>query len=349
MGEGFRNNRLLIIFTLLGFLFIVFKYILNIVKNIFGGIYVKYGVGIDHLFSVSLLTGLIFLIIVTLLYCYFEAYNFGQYSYLLKIKYAQRADEWYKKVLDSIYMCTVFCFLFLASISIFKNIIVFMLFLAILLLFISMLYIKVVVIGTTNSLLINIYTKTIGFYINLPFAKLSKIWIILYLFLLFITVPIVMNSYLNANLEVKYSIPNKQDAKLIFIFSDISSDKMPNSLNLSIINSKATKTLVLKSMDFTSTGIQVVNGNENEEIEKKSPEEFFELFSDKKLILKSLNYKAKSITNIGSYLQEGDNEIVVSFSIGDSIIFHKEYTIVENIQIQGSKIKINQKRSIVKL
>ncbi|UKL01158.1 hypothetical protein [Brevibacillus brevis] len=340
MSFSDRNSRLVLVITLLGTLTFLITKVFSFVKNIYSSVYVGdlFPIGVDHVFSHALISNLLMVFIIAMLYCYFEAQTYCNYSEGKLNKYIQKANLFYHKLLTSIKVCFIITFIFFFLMIQFPiinrvTVVFFGIVIFFMIIVISLSYIK----WGKYPFLDKLFSK-----VKRMMKARTELEIIYYWFLSLFSLSIIiallgLQSNLNANIAVEFS---SKTGEMEIAYTDTTTDMMPKEVTYKI-NGKEKK---IKKSDFMTAGSSIMF-SENRKI----------LFNDNniaKQLYNGANVLYRANVDIKKLLNEGRNDIEISFVINDLVSENdgkKRYTIWNSIVKKGDSLEITKEKFSLKV
>lgn len=334
-----RNSRLVLVITLLSTLTFLITMVLTYVKNNYAEFYIGdvFPIGVEHVFSNALITNLILVFSIALFYCYFEAQTYCNYPEERLNKYIGKANFFYQRLLISIklsFITSLILFILLIQFPILNSstVIFFGIVVIVIIIIISLSYIN-----WNNKLMDKLFSK-----VKLLTQSRIEIEIIYYWFLILMSFSIVIvlvgiQSNLNGEVTVEFS---SKTGEMEIIYSDKTIDMMPSEV-IYRINGNEKK---VSQSDFMAAGSNIVF-TENRKV-------FFKEYNITKQLYNGVNVLYKANVDLKDQLNEGRNDIEISFVINDLISDNegkKRYTIWNSITKQGDNLEVTKEKFSFKI
>ncbi len=331
MNLSDRNSRLILVITFISTLIFLLKKGFPIVKSSFSYIYTgdTIPIGLEHIFSIALISNLIIVFTLALIYCYFEAQTYGGYPEDVLKGYEKKADNYYQKLISSFktaFFITIILFFIMLEIPIINKSILVKL-TCIIILIISLSYIKWK--WEKLNRLFSSINRFIAPRINL-FTILH--WILAFSFFFAILSILAIKSNLDTQVVVDFS-DEKEEMKITY--NDKTTDMLPvmifykvNGIKININDSDA---LVAGSKKESSENRRILFNNN----------------SINKEFLTGSNVTYTYVIDLKSRLHAGKNNIEIHFEINDLISDFKgkqKYTIWNSIVKNGDNLVITKKK-----
>ncbi|GGI18492.1 hypothetical protein [Gottfriedia solisilvae] len=334
MSLSDRNSRLVLVITLISVLIFLIKKTFSLVMSDYSHVYTgdAYPIGLDHLFSSALISNLIVVLILAIVYCYFEAQTYCHYPEGTLNNYINKANSCYKQLITSIKICfiitSIFFFLMISfpviNRSIVKIVVAVLIFIVV-----------VISLSFTNWKIPLIYKllKAIKRYIK---ASLN-LTIIYYWFLALITLFAIVSilgikSNLDTNVNIEFL---EKTSEMHITYTDKTTDMFPVEISYKVNGKKQ----MIKDSDALIAGSKL-ELSEKRKFLLKDYKIKKEMYSDAKVLY---TYKI----DLKKQLREGKNDIEINFVINDFINDYegkRKYTIWNSIIKNDEKVEITEKK-----
>lgn len=320
-----RNSRLLLIITSIGIVLFLFKLLSMVLEEVYQKLYITkvfpfgLGLGPEHIILPMLLSSTLIIIFFGIKYCYSEYINFANINIKsIRTDYQNKADTNYKQMLGILQL------LFLLSVSITTLTILFFQSYKLFVLITILLLFTIVI---RNKDVRSWYKRNKSIYFptkdSLLFESLAFWFGLSCLF--FILGFSFIDTHLKPSVEIRFNTVKKEVPMQIKF-----ANQLPDKITLLILNKNSKKTITLKENDFLDSFVE-----STEPIEKAEKVDI-STKTDIKLIFNQSYYDYITTKEIGNFLKDGTNYIVINFKSNPySLINEKNYRIVNRIDIKN--------------
>lgn len=333
LSTGDRNSRLILIVTLIGSFAVFFTFLIELLKTYYNQLYISSAFknlpfGTEHFVMPIFLTSVSFILYYSIKYCFSEARNFGMFESHEDItRFEKLADKNYKELLNQIKLH----FFLVLGLLYFSFII-----------FNTPIYIAII---SAVILVIALIVKIMNDKINIMDMAIIKefsilklgIWLFL-LILWFLMGISFSNTALNR--EINFQFVSDPNPSVNIKIKNIST--IPKDFNITIENADGKEEIILKDSNFSHAFLEVTS---HEYVDKNNNTS---TSINTKLMYGENIYEYSSAVNLSNYLINGNNYIVITYSV-EGFPTVRNYRLVNEVSIVNGKLTFSRDEFSAKL